>query len=396
MVKRALLAILVLCAGARGVAHAEPTAAEAEQAQKLFEAGRQAYDTGQYPLAISLFEEAYRIVPRPSVEFGLGQAYRRQYLVDGDPAGLDKSIDYYRKYLADLPDGDRRDEASRYVSDLELMRARLVNQRAAPDGSAHHERTQLVVFSATAKALASVDGAPRESLPLALDVAAGPHQVHVEAEGYFARDEQGVAVEGRLVPIEVNLDPKPARLAIRGPRGARVEIDGHHVGAAPLGAIELGAGDHFVAVHMRGHRPFTKEVVLARGAAITLDATLPKTAQRRASAWVGGAAALAAIAGGVTTGFAIAAAHDADPLESEIAHGHTLTVDERNRLNAAATRYDDAAGASYWLYGSAVVLGATALALYLLDDPSAAPPRDTHAGIMVGGGAAAVTWSGRF
>jgi hypothetical protein len=381
-------AALVALALASAVAHAGK--AEDEQARKLYAAGVQAYDSGQYPMAISLFEEAYRLVPRASVAFSLGQAYRRQHLADGDPAKLERAVESYRKYLADAPDGDRRDEALRHIADLELIRARMEAGKK-PDARAV-ARTQLVVFSSTKGARGSIGGSPLEPLPLVLDLQPGPHKVHVEADGHFAREVEGVAVEGRLVPIEVSLTERPGRLTVRAPAGARVDVDGRRVGTAPLGkALELPAGAHFVAVHRRGHRPFAREVALARGGVVTIDAVLPTTTQRKASRWVLGGAGALLVAGGVSTGLALLASSDASAYQDRIDAGETLSVADRDAHNAAAARHDDWAAASYVFYGGAAALAVTALVLYVLDDPRPDVRVGIVGGVAGGGGGAGVT-----
>ncbi len=373
-------------------ATAEEPAPSPEEARKFFEAGRQAYDAGQFTLAISLFEEAARSQPRPSVIFALGQAYRRQYLVDADAAKLGRAVEYYRKYLADAPTGDRRDEAARHIGDLEIMQARLRAEQAAPAGAPRRERTQLVVYSSTPGARAAVNGGEPEKIPLAVEVEPGTHKVLVEADGYFSREVDGVAVEGRLVPIEVPLREKPARLTVKAPAGAELEIDGQRIGQMPLaGPLELRAGAHFVALSRRGNRPFSREVSLGRGESATLATDLEPTAQRRAAWWVWGGAGVLAVAGLASTIVAWSAAADAEELEDLRDMGQTLAPDQLARHNQAVGRFDDFSTASYLLYGGAAALGVTGVILYFLDHARAAAPPLIRPDV-VGGGVGA-TWS---
>jgi hypothetical protein len=96
----------------------------------------------------------------------------------------------------------------------------------------------------------------------------------------------------------------------------------------------------------------------------------------------------------VSTGLALVASSDADAYADRIAAGETLTPADRDAHNAAVDRYERWAGTSYVLYGGAAALGATALLLYLFDDPDAAPRRDVTPGVVAGGLGVSVT--GRF
>ena len=66
---RTLLATVLLL----GVA----STASAQEARELFTQGQAAYETGDYETAVSSWERAYELDPRPLLQYNLAQAYER-------------------------------------------------------------------------------------------------------------------------------------------------------------------------------------------------------------------------------------------------------------------------------------------------------------------------------
>jgi len=390
------------------VARADTT----DEARKYFEAGKQAYEAGRYAAAISAFEEAHKLVPRPSVTFALAQALRRQYSVDHASAGLVRAGELYRAYLRDVPQGERRDEATRILGEiepllLEIERTRAAQaQAAAADAAAAQTPapapaappppppppTQLMISSQTKGTRGSIDGGALSDVPVIADVAPGRHKVHVEADGYFPADAEAVAVDGRLVVAELNLKDKPAHLTVSAPAGAEIAVDGHPVGTAPLAAIPLPAGKHVVAVAQRGRTAWSRDVTLGRGERTTVTASLQRTTQRTV-AWsvLGGAGALA-LAGGVTTFMSLSARSAAGDLADTIHRGQGTPADlaEHNRL---AGRANSLTGASELLFGGAAAVAVTGVILYVLDTPHGAERALVP---TVSPGGAGAVWMQRF
>jgi tetratricopeptide (TPR) repeat protein len=361
-------------AQAQAAAAAEDKA-KVEEARRFFDAGRQAYESGQYAVAITAFEEALKLSPRPPVMFSLAQAYRRQYFVDKDPSKLKRGLDLYKQYVVEVKQGGRRDDAVQYIAELEPILGRVEDEQrrrgmgpvqAMPAPSA--PLTQLMVSSRTKEAFASIDGGELGEVPLIREVKPGTHKVRIEAAGYFPEETEGVAVEGRLVVVEVPLREKPAQITVRTSSAADVAIDGRPMGSPGARPFEVAAGKHLVTVTRRGHYPITREVTIGRGEAISIDAPLQRTTQRKLSTWMFGGAAAVAVAGGVTTTLAFVHQGRAEDVldRRKLA---PITPEERAEYDDERRKRDDLVDTSYLLYGGALALAATGALLYFVDNP---------------------------
>src|SRR5262245_55045843 len=111
---------------------ADPDPAAVERAKSLYENGTRAYEAGRYLAAIAVFEEAYRLAPRSPLAYALAQAYRLQYLADGDTAKLKKALDLYQLYLEEAQEGPRRAQALEHATFLEVIWKRI--QAELPPG----------------------------------------------------------------------------------------------------------------------------------------------------------------------------------------------------------------------------------------------------------------------
>jgi tetratricopeptide (TPR) repeat protein len=387
----------ILCLASATALAQSKQAIDHERARTLFEGGRQAYEAGDYPAALSAFEEAYRIVPRPAVAFALAQAHRQQFLADSDPGKLKRAVQLYRKYLEEAPRGERHDEASAHVQYLLpiLNRAEASGPIAAP--AIPRRDTRLMVVSPAKGAIATIDGKLSGPVPFVRPVAAGDHQVKVEAPGHFPEELAVAAVDGELSITKVDLRPKPALLTLRAPGGAEVAVDGRPVGETPLARpLEVPAGRHFLTLGKRGHRQFARELSLDLGQLRTIDVELEKTGQRRAALWIlaGGGALL--VAGGVTTTLAFVHQGEAQELDDARA-SRNLTADEVRSYARHVDRRDDFRLASTILLGGTVALGVTGLLLYIFDTPRAVvlPPPETIVPV-VGPDEIGAAWRGQF
>ncbi len=359
------LLLLVLLALLGAPAPAAAGADEVERAKRYFEGGKDAYEAGQYLAAIAAFEEVLRLAPRPPVLFTLAQACRLQYVVDKDPARLERAVQLYRQYLEEVPRGGRRDHAVRHLAAMEPLLGRGSTARAVSSGP---RKTQLMIYSRSRGARAAVGAAAAAPVPLVLEVAPGVHRVKVEAEGYFPDELDGTAIEGQLTVLEVPLREKPARLAVAAPDGARVFVDGRPVAELPVAApIELAAGDHAITIVEKGAHPFVRTLRLGRGEEQAITAQLETTGQRVAASWLLAGGAAFALSGLTTSGIALSAESDALAIETRRDGGERLAAEDVNRFNDLVADRDTFRSVSWGLYGGAALLSAVGGVLWLSD-----------------------------
>lgn len=369
---------LLLCAALASAlpARAQEPLRDNPTARQFFEIGAQAYDKGQYLLAIDAFEQAYSLTERPGLLFSLAQANQRQFRVGGDEKFLARAIDNYRKYLARVGSGGRHQEAEQQLNALLT-----VAERLHPSTAAAPNRTQvfgrLLLSSSTPNAKLTVNGERVESLPSALELPADNYKIVAEAAGFERKEQELKIVAGSSVPLNVELVALPSRFRLRGPAGAEVLLDGRPLGWLPLGEVQATPGEHWITVRRAGRETRDVRVRLQRGQTTDVAVTLETTFQRKlawASAGLGAAAALTA------GGLAIAAVvHDqkAQSLE-ERRQQSGLSLDEARSLNShVGTRNDLKTAAMVGGVASAALLGAAAV-LYFADTPALPATRDAR------------------
>lgn len=99
--------------------NAASTSSAEREARSEFEAGRQAYEHGSFDEALTHFERAHALSPRPELLYNIGRA--------ADSEGkLERAIEAYSGYLEALPEAGNRD----------FVRGRLNKLRAASDAQA--------------------------------------------------------------------------------------------------------------------------------------------------------------------------------------------------------------------------------------------------------------------
>jgi hypothetical protein len=215
----------------------------------------------------------------------------------------------------------------------------------------------------------AIDGKPVEPFAL-VEVTPKEHVITVSADGYFPVEKKAVGVAGQSMFVDVELQPKPAKLAVRTESDARISVDGRFVATAPTAALDVAAGKHLITVLRRGREPFGKELTVSRGEQLTLAAPLQATARRRAVPWVLGASGVL-LAGAVTTGV-FAYTHDshATDLRDDIEMGNQLptVADELDRTVRSRDRF---VTWTYVLGGAALATGAVGGMLFYFDRPSA-------------------------
>lgn len=396
MIRFVIVASLVLglCASAR--------AEDRKAAERYFRAGAKAYAAQNFLAAAQNFDEAYKASPMPEIAFSAAQAYRRLYRVEPRPEHVRRAVDLYKAYLSVVKKGGRVGDAADNLAEMERELERVkVTAPAAPvvaktrigvsvtlaDQRAETGALQEIgdaTGEVTRGLVATIDGKQVEPFAL-VDVEPKEHVITVSADGYLPVEKKTVAVDGASQIVEIELQPEPATVTVKTEDGARLSVDGRPA-SSPL---SLAAGTHFLTIVRRGREPVGRELVVARGDMLTIDAPLEKTGKRRAVPWVLGGAGLVA-AGAITTSI-FAVVHDGRA--NDLREG----IDAGNRPASDGDRYDDEvrardryATASWLLGGAAVTAGAVGVLLYLFDTPSAegvrvSPVIGTTSGVAVGG-----------
>jgi hypothetical protein len=348
-----LLATVLLCLA--GSASADDRAA----AEQFFRIGADAYKSGKFDAAAANFDRAYENLKAPEIAFSAAQAHRLQYQADHDPARLQRAIELYQAYVTGAPDGARRKDALVYLERLREALGKIDPRQIA----VAQDRPAIYVSIALDHARITIDGAAVERYR-SIDVAPGEHVVAASADGYVAQ-EQRIRVGGAPAMIAFELTPRPATVAIRSQPDARITVDGRPVLLRGI-STEVPAGTRWITVSARGRRPISREVVLAPGQALTLEAPLQPTAQRRAVRWVAlGAGAL--LAGTLATA---TVALVADFSAADLRDRKPLTAADAADYQRLRSRRDDFRAASFVLGGAALVTAGVALVLYYADDPS--------------------------
>lgn len=362
------------CAAVATLATPGPARAEdaaRARAEQLYRGGDRAFKVGQYRDAAEAFEQSYAALPLPDIAFAAAQAYRLQFAIEGDISLARRAVELYKLYVKAQGKGGRVPEAAEHIGSLEPMVARAgTSATSAPLRAA---RTLLLVSSPVDGATGTV-GDQRGPLPLTAEVAPGEYVVTVEAPGYEPRSKKAIAVEGQLMPVELELDAKPATLAIKVEAGAALAVDGRPASLGPDGALTLPAGRHLLDVTRRGRVGVAYDLELARGEARDLVVDLQPTGQRKVVPWVLGGAGVLALASTGAALWAWSAQSDAQAIDTK-RQTESITPAELDRYDALRGKRDDRALAAWILGGAAVGTAVTGALLYLLDTPAAGAPR---------------------
>lgn len=359
---KALFVFLVI------VGSAAAARADARAAEKHFDDGETAYRKGRFLDAAKHFEAAYAELPAAEIAFSAAQAYRLGYQGDPAPAHVKRAIELYELYLRDVGEGGPRTaDASAHLFTLKKEWRDLVTAGKATDDRISSDKTQIgIVVPAKVKgATVLVDGKDVSGLDY-VDVEPGDRLVRVEAPGYAPYEEKVPVARGGQILVRAELEPKPALVKLKTESGVQVSVDGRAVRLRG-GVFEAPAGKRFITVSRRGRRPYAKELELAPGATVEVEAELRSTDQRRIAKFVliGSGVLLGATA--LTTTFALIADSRASGRKDDGIGG----PDDGSYYNTWRSRRNTARSASFILGGAAVFAAAAAIGLYVFDNPSA-------------------------
>lgn len=154
-----------------------------EHARRLFQTGRELYQQARYREAIAEFERAYALKPHGAIQFNIAQCFEKL----GD---LSSAIESYKRYLAEVPKAEDRATVLLVIGNLEQRQRESTPQR-------------LTVRSAPAGATVAVDGEPRGTTPLDLEVKPGRHALELSLPKYLTATRE--VSTGWEKPTEVDI-----------------------------------------------------------------------------------------------------------------------------------------------------------------------------------------------
>ncbi len=254
----ALALALALAAPPTPAARAQD-AAEGDDARTLFQRGQAAYAQGDYDAAISAWERAYGLDPRPLLQFNLSQAFERM-------GRLQDAVDALALYLerADPQDEHQADARARQASLRERIARTSVRIVGGPEG---------------ATILIDDEDRGRTPRPDPMQVTEGSHRIVVRLDGYQDFHSTIVVPAGQV--IDVPLDMTRASSVSREPAtssGGGMDFTVPAIlwgvgGAALIAGAVLGG----VALGQAESAPSSAspEADTARGLAIGADVLIP-------------------------------------------------------------------------------------------------------------------------
>jgi len=103
---------LVVALASPRPAVAQTSAADVEAARAAFELGDRHFKLAEYDRAIEAYKESYRRSARPELFYNIAQAHR----LKGD---CPSAVQFYRRYLKELPDAPNRERVTQHLATLE-------------------------------------------------------------------------------------------------------------------------------------------------------------------------------------------------------------------------------------------------------------------------------------
>lgn len=208
------------------------TVALAQDARVIFGEGQEAYNQGDYEKSVSKWNEAYKLDPKPLIQYNLSNAYERL-------GKLTEAIKAAELYLSTAREDDRA-RRSDTTARLEKMKRRL-------------EKTGIVISGAPDGSAISIDGqswglTPR---PDPIRVSPGSHTVELSKDGYRGFTAVVSVSPGQRLGVTASMEQKDGAApvanveesATEGPK-PQPEADDEF----PIWPVSLMAGGGAVAI----------------------------------------------------------------------------------------------------------------------------------------------------
>lgn len=250
-------------------------ATNADEAAKLKQRGDELFDSSRHEDAISFYTQAYALTSDPAVLFNRGRSF--------------EALGRYPEALADLEQFSRTAPPA--------LRAKVAGlDKLVTDVRARVADLEIVCNVPGARVVVRerVLGAVAGQH---LKVNAGPTKLEVSFDGYHAFTTLIDLKGGALTRVEATLFPKKAEeglLVVRGPRAARVFLDGADVGQPPV-ERPLRTGDHRVVLKQDGFDDADKAVFVSAGKRVELEVTMTQKPAFYTRGWFWGVVGAVAV-----------------------------------------------------------------------------------------------------
>jgi len=207
------------------------TEREKTQFLEFLRAGNDAYDKGDFEKAIPFYERAYDILPKPVIHYKMGLAHERA----GHPT---EAIQYYRRFLEQRPDTDKRGKVDESIRKLQEQ----VEARSTADIRVESTPTNAEVYI-RADGTEKRELRPRGRTPVTLTVVPGTVEVTLEKQGYETIRESIRADSGETYHYSYSL---PRRAGARRGGSKTVALVATITGGtgALVGGTLYGVGIH--------------------------------------------------------------------------------------------------------------------------------------------------------
>ena len=192
--------LLVVCAAIPLTGSPSPAAAETsisdlseserQKMQEFLKAGKEEYEKGNFESAIPFLKKAHEIYPNPAFHYRIGLAYERS----GHPA---EALEYYRRFLKQAPETDKRGQVEKTIARLE-------------EQVAEQSRATIRIESSPAGAEVSIgDGSnkTRGTTPMQMHVEPGELKLVVEKAGRQSVSELVEVEAGKSYQYSYTLPP---------------------------------------------------------------------------------------------------------------------------------------------------------------------------------------------
>jgi tetratricopeptide (TPR) repeat protein len=175
--------------------------ADEDVAKALFQAGKAAYEAGQYADALKYFEQAYEQSKRPRMFYNIGQAADR---LRND----ERALEAFRRFLELVPDDPARPDVELRITALE----RSVAQRTAAQGGAPTPADDAALAPAAVADAATRPATPSETAyDPTLDAPADrPHDEGSVFGTWWFWTVTGVVVAGGATALVLVLSEEPS------------------------------------------------------------------------------------------------------------------------------------------------------------------------------------------